>query len=330
MSMMVQPEVGNFHTVTCPCYTFLIEHPPSGRKILFDLGIRKDWENSAPIIVNQIKKGGWGVEIEKDVAQILEEKNVPLKSVEGIVWSHYHVDHTGDPSRFPEDTALIVGPGFKGRFPHAYPTDPKSPITEDAWAGRELREISFASSKAKFGRFNAFDYFGDGSFYLLDTPGHLLGHMCGLARTTSDTFILMGGDSAHHAGEIRPTEYIPLPSEIKLDPSLPHFPHVCPGELLQDHVHPEKSATKPFYTAAEGFNEDAKVADWTIEGVSEFDADERVFVVIAHDASLLDVVDFFPSNANEWKRKDWGKKGHWRFLADFSGALDEAKATGKL
>jgi hypothetical protein len=140
----------------------------------------------------------------------------------------------------------------------------------------------------------------------------------------------MGGDSAHHAGEIRPTQYNPLPAEIRLNPNPPQFPHMCPGELLQQYVHPEQSATKPFYGAAPGFNEDHDVAEWTIEGVEEFDADENVLVVVAHDASLLDVVEFFPKPANEWKSRDWRRKGQWRFLADFSEGLEKARRDGKL
>jgi glyoxylase-like metal-dependent hydrolase (beta-lactamase superfamily II) len=329
MSLMVKPVVAKFETVTCPCYSFLIQHP-SGRNLVFDLGIRKDFDNGAPNLVGRIKKAGWKVEVEKDIATILTENDMQTKDIEGIIWSHYHWDHTGDPSRFPSSTALIVGPGFKGRFPHAYPTDEKSVLTEDAWTGRELREVSFAHSEIKIGRFKAVDYFGDGSFYLLDTPGHLLGHICGLARTTADTYIFMGGDAAHHAGEIRPTEHLPLPREIKLDPTPVHFPHCCPGEILMNDVHPEKSATKPFYRAADGFNEDSEVADWTIEGVSDFDADEHVLVVIAHDRSMHDVVDFFPKPANEWKSKGWGTSGRWRFLADFSAGLEGARAAGKL
>ncbi len=44
--------------------------------------------------------------------------------------------------------------------------------------------------------FPAHDLYVDGSLYLLDTPGHWPGHMCALARTTPDTFILLEGTSA--------------------------------------------------------------------------------------------------------------------------------------
>ena len=64
-----------------------------------------------------------------------------------------------------------------------------------------MQEIEFESA-FKIGKFNAFDYFGDGSFYLLDVPGHAIGHMCGLVRTTPTSFLLLGADSCHFAGTL--------------------------------------------------------------------------------------------------------------------------------
>jgi glyoxylase-like metal-dependent hydrolase (beta-lactamase superfamily II) len=328
MTVMTQPLVGKFETIKVPSYSFLITHP-SGRRIVFDLGIRKDFENGPTGLVQRIKKRGYVVDTEKDVVDVLRENGVDPESVEAVVWSHYHFDHTGNPATFPKGTALIVGPGVKERFPVAWPTDPDAPVDEGAWAGRDRREISFEDSGLRVGWFRAEDYFGDGSFYLLDTPGHLLGHMCGLARTTRDSFILMGGDACHHAGEFRPSEYNPIPKSMDVKHAPKGFPCPCPGELLVDHVHPEHSATKPFYRAAENFNEDSEKADWSTGGIAEFDADERVLAVIAHDASLLPVFDFLPKTANEWKTKGWKSEGRWRFITDFAKGLEEAQS-GKL
>jgi hypothetical protein len=101
-------------------------------------------------------------------------------------------------------------------------------------------------------------------------------------------------------------------------------PCPCPGDMLVEHVHPEKSATKYFYKPADGFNEDPEVAKLTIDAMAEFDADERVFSILTHDASLLPIVDFFPESANRWKELGWGTKGHWRFVTDFAGRLPRA------
>jgi hypothetical protein len=118
----------------------------------------------------------------------------------------------------------------------------------------------------------------------------------------------MSGDAGNHAGEYRPTKYVPLPRTIQLSPNPPRFPRICPGNLIMNEVHPENTATKPFYRARDGFQEDDEVANWTVEELEEFDADERIFMVIAHDLTLINVVEIFPNQANEWKAKKLGRK----------------------
>ena len=81
-----EPEIKGFELFDCPAYSFLIEHPPSGRKVLWDLGIRKDWENLAPRIVKSIRDGGAQVTVEKGVAEILEEGGIKLGDVDSIIW----------------------------------------------------------------------------------------------------------------------------------------------------------------------------------------------------------------------------------------------------
>ena len=160
--------------------------------------------------------------------------------------------------------------------------------------GRELREIDFQQPGGgfKIGRFNAFDYFGDGSFYLLDTPGHTIGHICGLARTSTnpDTFIFIGGDASHHGGEFRPTQYLPIPKEIKPSP-LKRRTGICPGPFFQQtYVH--EAADRPFYHVTKNFAHDKAVADWTIDGLGEFDAQKIVLLLTAHDDVTVDPAQF--------------------------------------
>lgn len=100
-------------------------------------------------------------------------------------------------SRFPGSTDLVVGPGFKDAFGEGWPKVEGSGVRGDDWEGRELREVAFDDG-LKIGRLRAVDWFGDGSFYLLDTPGHAVGHVCGLARVKEgegEAFVFMGGVS---------------------------------------------------------------------------------------------------------------------------------------
>ncbi|KAI4245863.1 MAG: hypothetical protein LQ352_006508 [Teloschistes flavicans] len=180
-TLMMETHIPNFDTFDCPAFSFLIEHSKSHQKVLFDLGVRKDWQNFSARIVQRLTEGGWQVEVQKGVADILKDQKVDLKSINAVIWSHYHWDHTGDPSTFPPSTDLVVGPGFKKAFTPGYPKNQDSPIRESDYQGRNLREISF-DSKFQIGGYAALDYFEDGSFYLLDSPGHAIGHMCGLVR----------------------------------------------------------------------------------------------------------------------------------------------------
>ena len=197
---------------------------------------------------------------------------------------------------------------------------------ETDYEGRNVREIDFGreGKSLKIGRFNAFDYFDDGSFYLLDTPGHSIGHVCGLARTTTDpaTFIFMGGDASHHGGEFRPTEYLPLPQELNPSPLKRRAP-VCPGHLFEE-IHPHRSATKPFYYVTALLSHDKEIADWTIEGLGEFDCQDNVLLLLAHDDALVDPpkLDFYPKPMNDWYEKGVAKKVKWLFLGDLEEAVD--------
>jgi hypothetical protein len=87
MGIMVKPAVlGGFELCNCPSYSFLIEHQ-SGRKLLFDLGVRKDWENQAPSVVKLIKDAKCGMRVDKDVYDILAENGDDPNAIEAIFWS---------------------------------------------------------------------------------------------------------------------------------------------------------------------------------------------------------------------------------------------------
>ena len=201
---------------------------------------------------------------------------------------------------------------------------PEAPILASAFADREVNEISFDTSKLIIGGMRAIDYFGDGSFYLLDAPGHAVGNLNALVHTSvsPDTFMLLGGDAALHASQLLASTHFPLP-----DPCPGHLfealhADACATELLMN-INPGKSSMT--YNVAEAVS--------TLRKVQEFDANDRVFVMIAHDYSLPDVVDFFPKEANHWKTKGRKEEGRWRFLKDFQKAIElvrEEKAEGEL
>ncbi|KAH7154499.1 beta-lactamase-like protein [Fusarium sp. MPI-SDFR-AT-0072] len=305
LTLLMKPAMEGLDAMpTLTTWSFLVESP-SGKKAVFDLGVPKEpLKNFSPKHADTIRNSNWDVDVPKNVADILVENNVQPSEIDSVIWSHHHFDHIGDITTFPGSTELVVGPGFKKAFLPGYPADPDSPI----------------------GPFRAFDFFGDGSFYLLDTPGHDIGHLAGLARTTTgpDTFIFMGGDLCHHSGELRPSKYLPYPSNLSehlsLSDSLRLHLSQCPGSAFDDmNAKRGRAAGETFFDPAIGF--DKELAVKTIKETQKADAQDNVFFVFAHDMTMFDVIDTFPKQANDWKANGWKEKTLWKFLNDFEAAL---------
>jgi hypothetical protein len=112
--------------------------------------MRKDWHNLPPAIKSSIESQSWSIQIEKNVVEILEDGGVNRADIEAIIWrsvtmyltvlkvssdvqlnhSHWHWDHTGDPSVFPVSVKLIVGPGFKEALLPGWPANNNGLILE--------------------------------------------------------------------------------------------------------------------------------------------------------------------------------------------------------
>ncbi|KAF7298806.1 Metallo-beta-lactamase superfamily protein [Mycena indigotica] len=302
--------------LAAPVFAFLVEHASTKARLLFDLGPRKDVENCAPAVVEMFQ--ALFPKTDADIVDLIEASGISKNSIQAAIWSHSHVDHSGDMSRFPSSTDLIVS---KEMSLETHKENPASTLLPSDIAGRKIIKIDF---ETKIGDFKAHDYFGDGSFYLLDVPGHQLGHIAGLARVTPTNFVLMGGDSCHHAGVLRPTKLL-------------HSHYPCPGFLLEqsrksisvEHFasnsvtsnHDEfdlAGQTRPLLRIAEGqWNADHVQAQESADRLTLFDGNPDVFVVLAHDGSLLPLFarnGTFPVDLSEWKGKGWKQQAVWAFL----------------
>ena len=232
-----------------PSLSFLLRHSANNKTLVFDLGIRKDWQNYPPTIVHWINTV-YRVNVVQDALESLVNGGISLENIDYVCISHCHWDHTGDTTAFKKST-FLVGGDCQDLVKPGYPVDPNGRFASDLLP--QGRTIFFDTSDWKpIGPFpRALDFFEDGSLYIIDAPGHLPGHINILTRTSSDGgWTYLAGDSAHH------WNLITLESSIALG---------HPGHL-HDCAHADKDA-----------------ADAHIRRINELTKIPRVRILLAHD-----------------------------------------------
>ena len=181
-----------------PALCFLLRHSASEHVLLFDLGYRKDYHNHPPAVIRRISLFQ-PLTMTTDAAESLQNGGLAPTAVTHVCLSHVHWDHAGDPRPFANAT-FLVGAGARALLQNGYPHDPDALFAGDLLPAARTAFLDPAGPEWRpVGPFpRALDYFGDGSVYVVDAPGHLPGHVNALVRTSPDGgWIYLAGDSAH-------------------------------------------------------------------------------------------------------------------------------------
>ncbi|PCH40013.1 Metallo-hydrolase/oxidoreductase [Wolfiporia cocos MD-104 SS10] len=181
-----------------PCLSFLLRHSTSQELLMFDLGVPKDWEKDLPPVYHKMfERGQFSIEVPQDASESLQKGGYDPAQIAYVCLSHLHLDHHGDHRPFTNAT-FIVGEETRALIESGYPTNPDSHFRQDLLPHERTRYLS-TTDMQPVGPFpRALDFYGDGSLYLVDTPGHFPGHLCLLARTSPDGgWIFLAGDAAH-------------------------------------------------------------------------------------------------------------------------------------
>lgn len=202
---------------TAPSMCFLIEHRASDtskpERLVFDLGIKRDHSKYLPATRKHITERQPVYSSPDARSSLLSGGFNPAKDIDYIVLSHVHWDHIGEPFDYP-NSKIIVGSGTLHILANGAPNYPPEriiqedvlppgntfelPPTPDSsrkhMAGAQKTEHQW-TSMSPFP--NALDFFGDGSFWIVNAPGHIHGHINALLRVGPEKWVYLGGDCCH-------------------------------------------------------------------------------------------------------------------------------------
>ncbi|KAL5050962.1 hypothetical protein BDW71DRAFT_80903 [Aspergillus fruticulosus] len=182
-------------------WAFFIQHPTQGRNVVWDMGMSSNAEDFPPVIGSGVIKEAKILSPRESItAQIKRRSGIPADQIDTVLLSHAHFDHCRPISHlFPNATAYF-GPGTFEFCSPGHLSDPSSP-----WDWRFFdpdrateRCETLSGPWTHFGPFErATDFFGDGSFWVIQAPGHMPGNLCACARIESGEWVLLGSDCCH-------------------------------------------------------------------------------------------------------------------------------------
>ncbi|KAM3548220.1 hypothetical protein ARSEF4850_009539 [Beauveria asiatica] len=207
----------------------LIIHKSSNTYLWFDMGVSHDLSQYPPEIQrnqhsvfkaqpapNTIVEDAKSVGVDPKTVQYLipryvkVESNPPTRLSISFPRSHAHWDHVYPMgSSFP-NAKFLCGPGTLKAAAKSWPDHPDSFFDGRIWnperAELPIEEIPTAKeAPAKWCRIgpfeNGYDFFGDGSLWLVQAPGHFPGNLAALVRTKNRNgerrWVVLGGDCMH-------------------------------------------------------------------------------------------------------------------------------------
>ncbi|KAM5542821.1 hypothetical protein V8D89_003485 [Ganoderma adspersum] len=185
--------------VNAPTLSFFVRHNGNNDTVMFDLGLRKDWENVPSAFVKQVANSPFAPNVPLDVVDSLAKGGTTPSDINRVLISHLHIDHAGHSALFPT-ARFFLGEGSRALVADRYPNNPNSFIPTDVVPEDRTTYLDPTGWPA-LGPFpHALDFYGDGSMYVVDAGhGHIPGHINLLVRTSADGgWVYLAGDSAHH------------------------------------------------------------------------------------------------------------------------------------
>jgi glyoxylase-like metal-dependent hydrolase (beta-lactamase superfamily II) len=171
--------------IELPVSAYLIEHPEGST--LVDTGWHAEMRTDQRAHLGRIAASMYSGRLPEGraVHEQLAGLGLSPADLRFVVLSHLHSDHVSGLEHVADaERVLVSRPEWEARGSFGY--------IRSMWAGTDIEP--FDLERIRFGpRGRGLDLYGDGSVYLVFTPGHSRGHVSVLARTASG-WVLLAGD----------------------------------------------------------------------------------------------------------------------------------------
>ncbi|KAM5357687.1 hypothetical protein ACJZ2D_016015 [Fusarium nematophilum] len=188
----------------CYSWAFYIYHEPSGRHVLWDAGLSANRSEYTAFSVKHILDILEPVNPRFSLTEQLEKSGRDANAIDTVIFSHHHWDHSRPiKSMFPNALGLF-GPGTfahcaPGQF-HDEPYDAKGEWDANFFHPERATEncSELNGEWQQFGPFDkALDFFGDGSMWILEAPGHMPGNLAAAVRLPCGSLVILASDCCH-------------------------------------------------------------------------------------------------------------------------------------
>ncbi|HMY68481.1 MAG TPA: MBL fold metallo-hydrolase [Leptospiraceae bacterium] len=175
-------------------YMYSLTHPVYGT-FLIDTGMSDDFkkpQNEWPVssIIRNLMNAD-ALKVRNTTGEWIRNSKTEVK---GVFMTHLHMDHIMGAKDIPASVPFYTGPkevqsrAFQNLFV-------QSATDRLIGEGKTVTELQFAGTEETLGM-PALDFFGDGSFIILYSPGHTPGSLAFIVNSTSGQHLLLG-DSCH-------------------------------------------------------------------------------------------------------------------------------------
>ncbi|KAH6971072.1 beta-lactamase-like protein [Ilyonectria sp. MPI-CAGE-AT-0026] len=188
----------------CHSWAFFIHHEPSGRHILWDVGLSADRSEYTAYTNKHVLNVLHPVSPVVSLPEQLHALGVLPDTLDTVIFSHHHWDHSRPiKGMFPRAVGYF-GPGtFAHCTPGQFHDDPYDVSGKwDAHFFHPERStencVELDGKWQRFGPFErAMDLLHDGSLWIIQAPGHMPGNLAAAAKLANGEWVIMASDCCH-------------------------------------------------------------------------------------------------------------------------------------